>query len=252
MASKRGSRSSTRKSARKSTAGESGRKLTTKSSRKHRGDTPAARKRDHAARDGSGLATRVKRTARTVLFGSLGVAGYVTDVARSRARSRAQGRRQPSPAAAAAAATTGGAKPIPDGYHTVTPYLTVRDVPRLIEFLQQAFGATEVLRMPGPDGAIAHAEVTIGDSRVMMGEANASSPPMPANLHLYVVDTDALYHLALQAGATSLREPADMFYGDRMAGVRDPVGNHWWIATHKEDLSPAELARRSAARPSGI
>ena len=233
MASKRGSHSSARKSARKS-----GRKSTTKSARgRSRGSTTGRKN----ARNSRGLATRVKRTARKVLFGSLGVAGYVSDVARSRARRRAQDRQT----------TSEGVKPIPDGYHTVTPYLTIRDVPRLIEFLQQAFGATEILRMPGPDGAIAHAELTIGDSRVMMGEANASSPPMPANLHLYVVDTDALYHLALQAGATSLREPADMFYGDRMAGVRDPVGNHWWIATHKEDLSPAELARRSAARPSG-
>ena len=237
MASKRGSRSSAHKSARKSR-----RKSTAKSGRgQSRGLTTTTGRRRKNARNSPGLATRVKRTARKVLFGSLGVAGYVTDVARSRVRRRAQDRQT----------TSDGVKPIPDGYHTVTPYLTVRDVPRLIEFLQQAFGATEVLRMPGPDGAIAHAEVTIGDSRVMMGEANASSPPMPANLHLYVVDTDALYHLALQAGATSLREPTDMFYGDRMAGVRDPVGNHWWIATHKEDLAPAELARRSAARPSG-
>jgi uncharacterized glyoxalase superfamily protein PhnB len=74
---------------------------------------------------------------------------------------------------------------------------------------------------------------------------------MPGCVHLYVVDTDALYHLALQAGATSLREPTDQFYGDRMAGVQDPLGNHWWIATHTEDVPPAELARRAAARPSG-
>ena len=239
MASKRGSHSSARKSARKS-----GRKSTTKSARgrSRRGSTTGRK----SARKSPGLATRVKRTARKVLFGSLGVAGYVTDAARSRVRSRAQGRRQAAPAP-----TPDGVKPIPDGYHTVTPYLTIRDVPRLIEFLQQAFGATEILRMPGPDGTIMHAEVALGDSRVMMGEANASAPPMPGSIHLYVVDTDALYHLALQAGATSLREPADMFYGDRMAGVRDPVGNHWWIATHKEDLSAAELARRAAARPSG-
>jgi PhnB protein len=235
MASKRGSsRSSERKSTRKS-----GRKAAAKSARRQsrRGSTARRKK----ARNSPGLATRVKRTARKVLFGSLGVAGYMTGVARSRVRG---GRgTQPAP--------SGGVKPIPDGYHTVTPYLTIRDVPRLIEFVQQAFGATEILRMPGPDGAVVHAEVAIGDSRVMMGEANASSPPMPGNIHLYVVDADALYHLALQAGATSLREPTDMFYGDRMAGVRDPVGNYWWIATHKEDLPPAELARRSAARPSG-
>ncbi|MDQ3950788.1 MAG: VOC family protein [Gemmatimonadota bacterium] len=143
-------------------------------------------------------------------------------------------------------------KPIPDGYHTVTPYLVVRDVPRLIDFLRQAFGATELTRAARPDGSVMHAEVAIGDSRVMMGEATASSPPMPGCVHLYVVDTDALYHLALQAGATSLREPADQFYGDRMAGVQDPVGNQWWIATHTEDVPPAEIARRAAARPSGM
>jgi uncharacterized glyoxalase superfamily protein PhnB len=173
-----------------------------------------------------------------VLFGSLGVAGYVSDVARRRAGGRT-------------AKANSAVKPIPDGYHTVTPYLIVRGVPRLLDFLQQAFGATELIRAPRPDGSIMHAEVAIGDSRVMMGEASASSPPMPGCVHLYVVDTDALYHLALQAGATSLREPSDQFYGDRMAGVQDPVGNHWWIATHTENVSPAELARRAAARPSG-
>jgi uncharacterized glyoxalase superfamily protein PhnB len=127
----------------------------------------------------------------------------------------------------------------------------VRDVPRLLDFVQQAFGATELIRAPRPDGSIMHAEVAIGDSRVMMGEPPASSPPMPGCVHLYVVDTDALYHLALQAGATSLREPTDQFYGDRMAGVQDPVGNQWWIATRTENVPPAEMARRAAARPSG-
>jgi PhnB protein len=236
MARKRGSRSSAGKSARKS-----GRKSAAKSARKS--GRKSARKNARRERPGPGLATRVKRTARKVLFGTLGVAGYVSDAARGRARTRRT--------TTTTMATAVGVKPIPDGYHTVTPYLTIRDVPRLLDFVQQAFGATEIMRMPRPDGAIMHAEVAIGDSRVMMGEANASSPPMPGNIHLYVVDTDALYHLALQAGATSLREPTDMFYGDRMAGVRDPVGNYWGIATHKEDLPPAELARRSAARPSG-
>jgi PhnB protein len=187
---------------------------------------------------GSGFAVRVTRTARKVLFGSLGVAGYVSDVARRRARE--------------GATTSSAVKPIPDGYHTVTPYLVVRDVPRLIEFLSQAFGATELMRAPRPDGSIMHAEVMIGNSRVMMGEPADASPPTPACLHLYVVDTDALYHLALQAGATSLREPTDQFYGDRMAGVQDPVGNQWWIATHTEDVPPAELARRAAAQAGRI
>jgi uncharacterized glyoxalase superfamily protein PhnB len=171
-----------------------------------------------------------------VLFGSLGVAGYVSRVARQ-------------PAARGKGSKT--VKPIPDGYRTVTPYLVVRDVPRLIEFLQQAFGATELMRSLRPDGSVMHAEVAIGDSRVMMGEVSGSMPPMPGCVHLYVVDTDALYHLALQAGATSLREPTNQFYGDRMAGVQDPVGNQWWIATRVENVSPIEVALRAKLQPSG-
>jgi uncharacterized glyoxalase superfamily protein PhnB len=173
-----------------------------------------------------------------VLFGTLGVAGYVSDVAK-----RARAKRRDGDAV--------GVKPIPDGYRTVTPYLVVRGVPRLIEFLEQAFGATETKRAARPDGSVMHAEVQIGDSLVMLGEPPASTPPMPACLHLYVVDTDALYHLALQAGATSLREPANQFYGDRVAGVQDPFGNQWWLATHVEDVSPVDMALR-AAGSSGI
>jgi uncharacterized glyoxalase superfamily protein PhnB len=185
------------------------------------------------------VASRVGRTAKKVLFGSLGIAGYVRDEARTRTRSRQ------------AKAANRGVMPIPAGYRTVTPYLIVRNVPRLIEFLQQAFGATELMRSVRPDGSVMHAEVKIGDSRVMMGEASTSSPPMPGCVHLYVVDTDALYHLALQAGATSLREPTNQFYGDRMAGVQDPVGNRWWIATRVENVSPVEIALRVALQPSG-
>lgn len=138
-------------------------------------------------------------------------------------------------------------KPIPDGYHTVTPYLIVPGVARLIDFLKQAFDAKEILRMPTSDGRIMHAEVRIGDSVVMMGESGGEVGPMPASIHLYVEDTDATYKRALGAGATSLREPADQFYGDRSAGVKDPSGNRWWIATHQEDLSSEELERRAAA-----
>ncbi len=138
-------------------------------------------------------------------------------------------------------------KPVPDGYHSVTPYLVVQGVARLIDFLKQAFDAEEIERLPGPDGTIMHGEVRIGDSVVMMGDARGEFRPMPASLHLYVNDTDATYKRALQAGATSLMEPADQFYGDRNAGVKDSLGNHWWIATHKEDVSPEELARRAEA-----
>ncbi|MBI3327919.1 MAG: VOC family protein [Nitrospinae bacterium] len=140
-----------------------------------------------------------------------------------------------------------GVKPIPEGYHSVTPYLAVQGVPKLIEFLKQAFDATEVLRMPRPDGSIMHAEVKIGDSIVMMGEPMGEFQPMPASLYLYVGDSDMVYKRALQAGATSLMEPADQFWGDRNAGVQDPVDNRWFIATHKEDVPPEELARRAEA-----
>jgi uncharacterized glyoxalase superfamily protein PhnB len=138
-------------------------------------------------------------------------------------------------------------KPIPEGHHTVTPYLVVQDAAQLIEFMKQAFLAEEILRMAQPDGVIGHAEVRIGDSRVMLGEARGEYKPMPAMLHLYVEDADAVYRRALQAGATSLREPVDEFYGDRIGGVKDRFGNQWWIATHIEDVSPEELARREAA-----
>ena len=138
-------------------------------------------------------------------------------------------------------------KPIPEGYHSVTPYLVVQGVPTLLDFLKHAFDATEIMRMPRPDGAIMHAEVRIGDSIVMMGEATGEFQPMPASIHLYVHDADATYQRALQAGATSTMEPADQFWGDRHAGVMDPVGNRWWIAMHQEDVPPEELERRADA-----
>src|SRR5579875_3660143 len=117
-------------------------------------------------------------------------------------------------------------KPIPDGFHTVTPYLTVPGVAKLSDFLKQAFEAEETMpRFPLPDARSTHAEGRIGDSMVMMGEAQAPWQPMPASMYLYVKDTDATYKRALQAGATSLMEPADQFYGDRNAGVKDPSGN---------------------------
>jgi uncharacterized glyoxalase superfamily protein PhnB len=138
-------------------------------------------------------------------------------------------------------------KPIPDGFHTVTPYLLVSDAARLIEFVKQAFGAEEVHRSARPDGQVLHAQVRVGDSAVMMGTVSGEWQPMAGSLYLYVPDTDATYRRALQAGGTSVMEPADQFYGDRNAGVKDPLGNVWWIATHIEDVSPEEMARRHAA-----
>ena len=136
--------------------------------------------------------------------------------------------------------------PIPEGHRTVTPFLRVADAARLIDFMKQAFAATEAFRMDGPDGSVAHAEVKIGDSMVMIGQAPADQA-MQSMLHLYVPDTDAIYKSALAAGATSIREPADQFYGDRSAGVRDAQGNEWWMATHIEDVSREEMERRMAA-----
>lgn len=138
-------------------------------------------------------------------------------------------------------------KPVPDGFHTITPYLTVPAVGKLIDFLKQAFDATEIERMARPDGTVHHAWVKIGDSMVMMGEPPDPSKSKPAALYLYVNDVDATYRRAIQAGATSLSEPADMFYGDRGAGVEDASGNTWWIATHIEDVAPEEVQRRAVA-----
>jgi uncharacterized glyoxalase superfamily protein PhnB len=120
---------------------------------------------------------------------------------------------------------------IPAGYHAVTPYLIVRDVEGLIDFLKNTFDAEEVMRSSHPDGGIRHAEVRVGDSVVMMGGAADEPSAMPAALYVYVEDVDASYRRALEAGATSLGEPDDKEYGDRNAGVRDRSGNCWWIST---------------------
>jgi PhnB protein len=137
--------------------------------------------------------------------------------------------------------------PIPEGYRTVTPYLVVEGAANVLDFVKQAFGAEEKFRMDTPDGKIGHAEVQIGDSIVMMGDAGAEHPAMPAMIHLYLEDCDATYERALAAGATSEREPTDQFYGDRSAGVRDSTGNLWWIATHVEDVPEDEMAKRIEA-----
>jgi PhnB protein len=134
--------------------------------------------------------------------------------------------------------------PVPEGYSAVTPYLVVRDAPALIVFLERAFGGRERMRMTDSTGAIRHGEVEIGNARLMLADASEEFPPIPAMLHLYVEEVDAVYRSALDAGAESLAEPADQFYGDRMAGVRDAFGNQWWIATHIEDVSAEEAERR--------
>ena len=131
---------------------------------------------------------------------------------------------------------TGTAKSIREGYHTVTPYLIVQEAAQLIDFVKQAFGATETFRGTGSAGGI-HAEVRIGNSMVMIGGGGTSnSEPSPATLYLYMDNVDAVYTRALQAGATSISEPADQPYGDRVAGVKDAFGNVWYISTHIEDV----------------
>lgn len=136
---------------------------------------------------------------------------------------------------------------IPEGYHTVTPYLIVQGVPKLIEFMKKAFDAEELHVTRLPDGSIMHAEMKVGDSPIMMGEARDEWPPLPAMIYLYVPDTDATYKRAVAAGAVTVMEPADQFYGDRNAGVKDPTGILWWIGTHQEDVSEEEMQRRMAA-----
>jgi uncharacterized glyoxalase superfamily protein PhnB len=137
---------------------------------------------------------------------------------------------------------------IPAGYHTVTPYLTVKGVAGLIEFLKTTFDATEKEVLRKADGSIHHAEMHIGDSVIMMGEARGEWKPTGASLYVYVPDTDATYQRALAAGATSLREPTDEFYGDRAGGVQDAWGHAWWLATHKEDMSTEEMEKWAAQR----
>jgi PhnB protein len=140
------------------------------------------------------------------------------------------------------------AKPIPDGYHAVTPYLTVRGAAKVIEFLKQAFGAElEYEPIKRPDGAIMHAAVKIADSRVMIADESEYAKAAPSALYLYVPNVDTTYQQAVKAGGESVMEPMDMFYGDRGGCVKDPSGNQWNIATHKEDVAPQELAKRAEA-----
>jgi PhnB protein len=138
-------------------------------------------------------------------------------------------------------------QPQPEGYHAVTPYLVVSDAARLVEFLQAAFEGRETERLDAPNGRIAHAEVRIGDSVVMLGEARDGHKARPCMLYLYVADADAVWQRAVSAGATAEQSPQDQFYGDRSGSVIDPCGNEWWIATRIENVPPDELHRRAAA-----
>jgi PhnB protein len=150
---------------------------------------------------------------------------------------------------------TGKVNPIPKGYHTATPYLIVKDAARAIEFYKKAFGAMELMRMPGAGGKIGHAEIKIGDSPIMLADevpgmgfrSPESIGGSPVSILLYVEDVDAVFNEAVAAGAKVQRPVADQFYGDRSGGVTDPFGHVWYIATHKEDVSPEEMKKRAAA-----
>jgi uncharacterized glyoxalase superfamily protein PhnB len=134
----------------------------------------------------------------------------------------------------------------PDGYHDVTASFVVDDAESVLAFATGALGARERFNMRTPDGKIGHAELEIGDSVLFLSEASSSDQGvhMPGSVNVYVQDVDAIYQKAIAAGATSLREPQDMFYGDRSAGVKDKAGNQWWLATHVEDVPPEEMDRR--------
>jgi len=143
-------------------------------------------------------------------------------------------------------------KAIPDGYHTATPYLVMDGAARAIEFYKSAFGATEVMRFPGPGGMVMHAEIKIGDSFIMLADEqpamNIRGPAAfggtPVGIMLYVENVDAMFHQAVAAGAKVERPLADQFYGDRSATIVDPFGHKWTISTHKEDVPPDEMMRR--------
>ncbi|MDB5308693.1 MAG: Glyoxalase/bleomycin resistance protein/dioxygenase [Gemmataceae bacterium] len=146
-------------------------------------------------------------------------------------------------------------KPIPDGYHTVTPYLIVKGAADAIEYYKRAFGATELMRMAGPDGRIGHAEIRIGDSHIMLADEHPdmghrgpqSLGGTPVGIVLYVPDVDTLFAQAVAAGGTVERPVVNQFYGDRSGTLTDPFGHKWTLGTHVEDVPPDEMKRRMEA-----
>ena len=149
-------------------------------------------------------------------------------------------------------------KPIPEGYHSITPYLIVRGGSDAIEFYKRAFGATELFRFPAPDGKVGHAEIKIGDSPIMLADEypqmGYNSPQSiggsPVSLMIYVDEVDTVFSRAIEAGATVKEAVQDKFYGDRIGSVVDPFGHVWHIATHKEDVSIEEMQQRAKAHES--
>jgi PhnB protein len=149
----------------------------------------------------------------------------------------------------------GKVKPVPEGYHNVTPYLIIDGAARALDYYKRVFGATERMRMPGPNGKIGHAEISIGDSVIMMAdehpEMGARAPRAfggaAVSIMLYVNDVDATVKTALAEGAKLVQPVEDKFYGDRAGTIEDPFGHQWHIGTHKEDVAPDEMQRRMAA-----
>ncbi len=145
--------------------------------------------------------------------------------------------------------------PIPEGYHSITPYLIVKGGAAALAFYQKAFDAAELFRMDGPEGTVGHAELQIGDSRVMLADECPQmeylAPQSPGNsgviIHLYVEDVDSVVEQAVRAGAKIKQPLADQFYGDRSASLEDPFGHLWYVSSHVEDVSPEELTRRMEA-----
>ena len=140
--------------------------------------------------------------------------------------------------------TSNKVRPVPEGYHSVTPFIIVRGAAQLLDFVRDAFGAMEIARVRSEDGTLGHAETKIGDSVVMMFDSKADWPETPAFLRLYVEDCDATYQQALKANATSVTEPTNMPWGDRVCRVRDPLGNLWWIMARIENISAEEIEKR--------
>jgi uncharacterized glyoxalase superfamily protein PhnB len=140
---------------------------------------------------------------------------------------------------------------IPEGFHTVTPFLQAQNANELLDFIVKAFNGKVTFNMKHDDGKVMHATVKIGNSLIMVSETMDNMPPVTAMLYLYVEDVDAQYQQALSAQAISVREPKDEFYGDRSAGLKDKWNNQWWIATHTEDVSPDEMEKRKEEMMSG-
>jgi uncharacterized glyoxalase superfamily protein PhnB len=142
-------------------------------------------------------------------------------------------------------------QPIPEGFHSINPYVIVNGAAKFIDFLKNAFGAEEQTRMDGPGGTVGHATVKIGDSLLMLSDASPQFPPTSTYFYLYVDDADAAFKRGVAAGATATMEPADQFYGDRRGDFTDDFGNRWSVATQREIVSPEEMEKRMAAMAQG-